>query len=224
MLALPLLASLSLGANPTAKMTFTGGFWGSEPKVIGIELFLDKMPVTVSNFVDLAKSGFYDGTHIHRVVPDEFVYGGCPHSKDLTNPKTGTGGPEPGTTFPNLGVCSKTSECVIGDTLKRNAEGGIDEEQMPANAPLNLKGTISMGRASKKGKPTLPATDGMWGSLFFFNVVEHPNQNEKFPVFGKVSSRAMDAANRLSHCKKRGSLCPFESLPCHISHRSASLH
>ena len=188
MLALPLLASLSLGANPTAKMTFTGGFWGSEPKVIGIELFLDKMPVTVSNFVDLAKSGFYDGTHIHRVVPDEFVYGGCPHSKDLTNPKTGTGGPEPGTTFPNLGVCSKTSECVIGDTLKRNAEGGIDEEQMPANAPLNLKGTISMGRASKKGKPTLPATDGMWGSLFFFNVVEHPNQNEKFPVFGKVSS------------------------------------
>lgn len=204
--------------------------------MIGIELFLDKMPITVnatisnaalrmspckrtgtpvhsaerqelipvvapmqvSNFIDLAKSGFYDGTHIHRVVEDEYIFGGCPLSTDLTNPKSGTGGPTPASTFPNLGVCSKTSECVIGDTLKRNADGGIDEEQMPANAPLNLAGTISMGRASKKGKPTLPATDGMWGSLFFFNVVDHPPLNEKFPVFGKVS-RHMNSSHRWSH-------------------------
>lgn len=32
------------------------------------ELFLDKTPVTASNFVDLAKTGFYDGLHFHRVI------------------------------------------------------------------------------------------------------------------------------------------------------------
>ena len=32
------------------------------------ELFLDKTPVTASNIVDLARNGFYDGLHFHRVI------------------------------------------------------------------------------------------------------------------------------------------------------------
>lgn len=30
------------------------------------EIFVDKMPLTASNFLDLVKNGFYDGLHIHR--------------------------------------------------------------------------------------------------------------------------------------------------------------
>ena len=35
---------------------------------ITVELFLDQMPLTAGNFVELAKGGFYDGLHFHRVI------------------------------------------------------------------------------------------------------------------------------------------------------------
>ena len=51
-----------------------------------IELFADKAPKTVNNFVFLAREGFYDGTIFHRVIADFMVQGGDPTG-------TGRGGP-----------------------------------------------------------------------------------------------------------------------------------
>lgn len=53
---------------------------------IKLELFADKAPVTVANFVNLANRGFYDGLTFHRVIPNFMIQGGCPHG-------SGTGGP-----------------------------------------------------------------------------------------------------------------------------------
>ncbi len=53
---------------------------------IKVELFADKAPLTVANFVNLAKRGFYDGLTFHRVIADFMIQGGCPKG-------TGTGGP-----------------------------------------------------------------------------------------------------------------------------------
>ena len=53
---------------------------------IKIRLFAAKAPVTVANFVNLAKRGYYDGLTFHRVIPDFMIQGGCPHG-------SGTGGP-----------------------------------------------------------------------------------------------------------------------------------
>jgi peptidyl-prolyl cis-trans isomerase B (cyclophilin B) len=53
---------------------------------INITLFSDKTPVTVANFVNLARHGFYDGLSFHRVIDDFMIQGGCPLG-------TGTGGP-----------------------------------------------------------------------------------------------------------------------------------
>ncbi|MDO5506110.1 MAG: peptidylprolyl isomerase [Pseudoxanthomonas suwonensis] len=53
---------------------------------IKVELHADKAPLTVANFVNLAKHGFYDGLNFHRVIPDFMIQGGCPQG-------TGTGGP-----------------------------------------------------------------------------------------------------------------------------------
>ncbi len=53
---------------------------------IKVELYPDKAPLTVANFVNLARRGFYDGLNFHRVIPDFMVQGGCPQG-------TGTGGP-----------------------------------------------------------------------------------------------------------------------------------
>lgn len=54
--------------------------------IIELELYPDKTPVTVLNFVNLAERGYYDGLLFHRVIPDFMVQGGCPQG-------TGTGGP-----------------------------------------------------------------------------------------------------------------------------------
>ena len=51
-----------------------------------LELFADKTPKTVNNFVFLAREGFYDGTIFHRVIDDFMVQGGDPTG-------TGRGGP-----------------------------------------------------------------------------------------------------------------------------------
>ena len=53
---------------------------------IRVQLFADKAPVTVANFVNLARRGFYDGLGFHRVIADFMIQGGCPKG-------TGTGGP-----------------------------------------------------------------------------------------------------------------------------------
>jgi cyclophilin family peptidyl-prolyl cis-trans isomerase len=53
---------------------------------IKIQLFADKTPKTVNNFVFLARQGFYDGTIFHRVIKDFMAQGGDPTG-------TGRGGP-----------------------------------------------------------------------------------------------------------------------------------
>jgi cyclophilin family peptidyl-prolyl cis-trans isomerase len=54
--------------------------------VIKVELFADKAPLGVTNFIQLAKGGFYDGLTFHRVVPNFVIQGGDPAGN-------GTGGP-----------------------------------------------------------------------------------------------------------------------------------
>jgi peptidyl-prolyl cis-trans isomerase B (cyclophilin B) len=53
---------------------------------IVVDLFADKAPVTVNNFVFLANEGFYNGLAFHRVIADFMVQGGCPEG-------SGRGGP-----------------------------------------------------------------------------------------------------------------------------------
>lgn len=60
------------------------------------EIYLDKMPVTAQNFIDLAKSNFYDGLHFHRVINNFMIQFGCPFSREPNHPRAGTGGPPHG--------------------------------------------------------------------------------------------------------------------------------
>ncbi len=64
---------------------------------IKVELFVDQMPISAGNFVTLAKSGFYDGLHFHRVINGFMLQFGCPHSKDPSSPRAGTGDSPTGT-------------------------------------------------------------------------------------------------------------------------------
>lgn len=55
-------------------------------KEIKLQLFPEVAPLTVENFVNLVKKGFYDGLTFHRIIPGFMIQGGCPEG-------TGMGGP-----------------------------------------------------------------------------------------------------------------------------------
>jgi peptidyl-prolyl cis-trans isomerase B (cyclophilin B) len=60
---------------------------------IEFKFFPDVAPNHVSNFIELAKKGFYDGTTFHRVIPRFMIQGGDPNSKNPDRSKHGMGGP-----------------------------------------------------------------------------------------------------------------------------------
>ena len=64
---------------------YTATFSTAKGDVV-VDLFADRAPVTVNNFIYLAKEGFYNGTVFHRVINDFMVQGGDPTG-------TGRGGP-----------------------------------------------------------------------------------------------------------------------------------
>lgn len=58
-----------------------------------VKFYTDDAPNTVANFIKLAKEGYYNGLAFHRVIPDFVIQGGCPLSKDMSDPQVGSGGP-----------------------------------------------------------------------------------------------------------------------------------
>jgi len=80
LLSFSVLLSLNLGAQENVQEQATA----ENPIVvlktsegdITLELFADKAPVTVENFLDYVDSGFYEGTIFHRVIPNFMIQGG----------------------------------------------------------------------------------------------------------------------------------------------------
>ena len=78
----------SASAEPTTTAVIETKFGNIE-----LEFFPDKAPKHVENFIKLAKSGFYDGTIFHRVIPGFMIQGGDPNTKGMDKNTYGTGGP-----------------------------------------------------------------------------------------------------------------------------------
>lgn len=60
--------------------------------ILEVSFFEEDAPITVDNFIKLAKKGYYDNTTFHRVIPTFVIQGGDP---------TGTGAGGPGYTIPD---------------------------------------------------------------------------------------------------------------------------
>lgn len=81
---------------------------------ITIALYADKVPLTVTNFLTLAKQGFYNGIKFHRIIPDFMAQVGDPLTKDDTKKDLwGTGGP------------GYTIADEFDPTLKHDSEGTV---------------------------------------------------------------------------------------------------
>jgi len=170
-------------ANPTATFETSEGTFKAE-------LFLEELPITVSSFIDLCKTGFYDGVHFHRVIPGFMNQFGCPFAKDPNSRRAGTGGPSDGTSFQVLDGS--------GETVTRRGGGNIPDEFTAkfSNAP----GTLSMANT---GQPN------SGGSQFFINVNNNTfldwfdgSSPSKHPVFGKVTE-GYDLVEKISRVPTR---------------------
>lgn len=138
-------------SNPTATFeTSLGGF--------SAEIFADQMPVTAANFLKLARSGFYDGLHFHRVIKGFMIQFGCPHSRDPESPRAGTGGPPHGT---------------IADEFSESAK--------LSNEP----GTLSMANT---GRPNSGGSQFFINTVHNAYLDWFTPGPSKHPVFGKVTS------------------------------------
>jgi len=101
---------------------------------ITLELFDTDAPKTVANFTKLAKSGFYDGTKFHRVIPDFMIQGGDPLTKDdAQKARWGTG--DPGYKFAD--EIHANNRNVIGTIAMANAGPDTNGSQFFINVADN---------------------------------------------------------------------------------------
>ena len=137
-------------ANPIAVFTTSMGAFKAE-------IYLDRMPITAKNFLDLARGGFYDGLHFHRVIKGFMIQFGCPHSRDPQSRLAGTGGPPHGT---------------------------IPDEH-PATAKLsNEPGTLAMANT---GRPASGGSQFFINTVHNANLDWFSPGPSKHPVFGRVT-------------------------------------
>ena len=134
---------------------------------IKIELDADVAPVTVTNFVNLAKDGFYDGLTFHRIISGFMIQGGDPDSKgavaDSGDPKgDGTGG----------------SDTKIKGEF---ADNGV------TNNLSHTRGAISMARSSSNNSAS---------SQFFIVHKDSTYLDGKYACFGYVTE-GMDVVDKI---------------------------
>ena len=94
---------------------------------IKVELDADTAPITVTNFIDLAKSGFYDGLTFHRVIEGFMIQGGDPLGNGTGGSKNNIKGE-----FALNGVENKISH--VRGTISMARRGGNPETESTMNS------------------------------------------------------------------------------------------
>jgi len=125
---------------------------------IRVDLDETKAPITVKNFVDLAKSGFYDGLTFHRVEPGFVIQGGDPRGN-------GTGGSDQ--EIPLEIWAEGAAEPTVGKTLSPGQKPVIKHD---------TAGVISMARTNDPNSAT---------SQFFLTLGNASFLDGQYAAFGK---------------------------------------
>lgn len=147
---------------------------------IRLDLFDDKAPETVANFLSLAEGDkewtdpatgerrqdpFYDGLTFHRIIKDFMIQGGCPLG-------TGTGGP-----------------------------GYEFDDEIDPSLTFDEPYKLAMANAGLRRDPRTGRTHGTNGSQFFITTVPTPWLNGHHTIFGQVadddSRKVVDALDAL---------------------------
>ena len=138
------------GKNPVATIEMENG------GQIVLELYYDKAPETVKNFIALAQNGFYNGTGFHRIMPGFMIQGGDPNGD-------GTGGP--------------------GYTIKGEfAKNGVDTGLSHVRGIVSMARRGDPSGIDELDKAYYDTA----GSQFFIVVSDSEFLDEKYGAFGEV--------------------------------------
>ncbi len=85
--------SKTFNTQEIERMALTAAVLETKFGEITLKFFPEVAPKHVNSFIELASSGFYDGTTFHRVVPGFVIQGGDPNTKSEDRSQHGTGGP-----------------------------------------------------------------------------------------------------------------------------------
>ncbi|MCP4572469.1 MAG: peptidylprolyl isomerase [bacterium] len=159
-------------------------------------MYPELAPHHVDNFTHLARTGFYDGTSFHRIVPGFVIQGGDPNSKDFDPANDGMGSPT-------------IADVLTSDEMAKIAEVNALLEgkgYTPIQAAVNLKaefsavphlrGSLSMARS----RPVDSA-----GSQFFICVDRTMQLDNKYTVFGHAVT-GLDVADAIVSAEQNPAL------------------
>ena len=149
--------------NPIATIEVEG--YGT----IKVELYPDKAPNTVANFIRLANRGFYNGLTFHRTIPDFMIQGGDPNGD--------------GTGSPRLNNIIDDAEADI-----YNIKGEFIANKFYDNNIKMERGVIAMARSDYSSISSTLAKEGYKseGSQFFIMQKDNSNLDGLYAGFGKV--------------------------------------
>lgn len=162
--------------NPVATMEIEG--YGT----VKIELYPDKAPNTVANFIRLANRGFYNGLTFHRTIPDFMIQGGD---------KAGTGSGSP-------------SLSDLQDNVEEDDEYNIPGEFVANGYTKNnlkhTKGVISMARTDYSSINSSLTAYGYnsAGSQFFIMTEDNTSLDGLYAAFGEVIE-GMDVIEKVAN-------------------------
>ena len=127
--------------NPIVTITMEDG------KVMTAELYPEKAPNTVNNFISLANKGFYDGLTFHRVIPGFMIQGGCPDGTGMGGPGYEIDGEFSGNGFAQNDLIHGTGVLSMARTMDPNSAGS-QFFIMVAPAPIWTASTPPSARSS----------------------------------------------------------------------------
>ena len=148
--------------NPVATMEVEG--FGT----VKIELYPDKAPQTVSNFITLANRGFYDGLTFHRIVKDFMIQGGD---------KQGTG--SGAATLADLkDDGSDTEYSIKGEFISNGVDNKLKFDE----------GVVGMARNdyTQQSSSLKEESYNSGSSQFFIMTKNNTSLNGYYTAFGKV--------------------------------------
>lgn len=149
--------------------------------IIKVELYPNKAPNTVANFIKLANNGYYNGLTFHRTLPDLMIQGG-----DKSGDGTGT---------PTLDGLKQD-----GSTDKYSISGEFIANGYNKNTIRHKRGVISMARSDYSSLSSSLTTKGYnsAGSQFFITTKDSTSLDGLYAAFGEVIE-GMDIVDKIAN-------------------------
>ena len=194
LLVLSVLALLTVAvAGPAAAAEPSFVRLQTEAGDILLVFYPELAPHHVDNFKHLARTGFFDGTRFHRIVPGFVIQGGDPNSKDEDPRNDGMGGP---TVRDVLTDAEWQAVVRANEVLSAKGYAAIEgkanlKAEFTAKA-RHVRGTLSMARSQDVDSA---------GSQFFICVADAPALDNKYTIFGHVVS-GIEVADKIVSAEK----------------------